>query len=60
MDTDSFVLSIKTKDVFENLYKLKVIFDFSNLNKEKILVSKKKRKICLKNSELKLLKNLDS
>ena len=34
MDTDSFVISIKTADVIEDLYNLKDSFDFSNLNQE--------------------------
>ena len=34
MDTDSFVLSIKTKDIIEDLFNLKDLFDFSNLNEE--------------------------
>ena len=31
IDTDSFALSIKTKDVIEDLFNLKDLFDFSNL-----------------------------
>ena len=33
MDTDSFVLSVNTKDIIEDLKKLEDIFDFSNLDK---------------------------
>ena len=34
MDTDCFVVSINTNDVFKDLYNLKDSFNFSNLNKE--------------------------
>ena len=33
MDTDSFVLSVSTKDIIKDLKNLEVIFDFSNLHK---------------------------
>ena len=32
MDTDSFVLSINTKNIIQDLHKLKEYFDFSSLN----------------------------
>ena len=33
MDTDSFVLSVNTKDVIKDLKNLENIFDFNNLDK---------------------------
>ena len=36
MDTDSFVISIKTAHFIEDLYNLEEVFDFSNLNKKTI------------------------
>ena len=33
MDTDSFVLSVNTKDIINDLKNLEDIFDFSNLDK---------------------------
>ena len=44
MDTDSFVLSVNTKDVIKDLKNLENIFDFSNLDKNHELFSKKKTK----------------
>ena len=44
MDTDSFVLSVNTKDVIEDLKNLEEIFDFSNLDKNHEFFSKKKQK----------------
>ena len=44
MDTDSFVLSVNTKDIIKNLKNLEMIFDFSNLDKNHELFSKKKQK----------------
>ena len=44
MDTDSFVLSVNTKDVIKDLRNLKDIFDFSNLDKTHEIFSKKKQK----------------
>ena len=32
MDTDSFVLSVNTKNIFQDLHNVKNYFDFSNLN----------------------------
>ena len=44
MDTDSFMLSINTKDIIKDLRNLEVIFDFSNLDKNHELFSKKNKK----------------
>ena len=44
MDTDSFVLSVNTKDIIKDLKNLEDIFDFSNLDKNHELFSKKKQK----------------
>ena len=45
MDTDSFVLSINTKDVIKDLKNLEDIFDFSNLDKNHEIFSNKKKVI---------------
>ena len=45
MDTDSFVLSVNTKDIIKNLQKLEDIFDFSNLDKTHELFSNKNKKV---------------
>ena len=45
IDTDSFVLSIKTKDIIEDLYNLKDLFDFSNLNENHKLFSNENKKV---------------
>ena len=45
IDCDSFVLSIKTQDIIKDLYNLKDLFDFSNLNKEHKLFSNKNKKV---------------
>ena len=42
MDTDSFVLSVNTKDIIKDLKNLDDIFYFSNLDKNYELLSKKK------------------
>ena len=42
MDTDSFVLSVNTKDIIKDLKNLEDIFDFSNLDKNHELFSQKK------------------
>ena len=42
MDTDSFVLSVNTKDIIKDLKNLEDIFDYSNLDKNHELFSKKK------------------
>ena len=44
MDTDSFVLSVNTKDIIKDLKNLEDLFDFSNLNKNHELFSKKNKK----------------
>ena len=45
MDTDSFVLSVNTKDIIKDLKNLENLFDFSNLNKDHELFSSKNKKI---------------
>ena len=45
MDTDSFVLSVNTKDVIKDLKNLEDIFDFSNLDKNHKLFSNKNKKV---------------
>ena len=45
MDTDSFVLSVNTKDVIKDLKNLEDIFDFSNLDKNHELFSNKNKKV---------------
>ena len=42
MDTDSFVLCVNTKDIIKDLKNFQEIFDFSNLDKNHELFSKKK------------------
>ena len=44
MDTDSFVLSINTKDIVKDLKNLEDIFDFSNLDKNHEIFRKKIKK----------------
>ena len=44
MDCESFVLSIKTQNIIFDLENLENLFDFSNLNKDHDLFSKKKQK----------------
>ena len=44
-DTDAMVLSIKTKDIVEDLYNLRDLFDFSNLNREHKLFSEENKKV---------------
>ena len=44
MDTDSFVLSVNTKDIIKDLKSLEYIFDFSNLDQNHELFSKKNKK----------------
>ena len=41
IDTDAFVLSMKTKDIIKDLKNLEYIFDFSNLDKNSIMKTKK-------------------
>ena len=45
MDTDSFVLSVNTEDIIKDLKNLENIFDFSNLDKNHKLFSKKNKKV---------------
>ena len=45
MDTDSFVLSVNTKAIIKDLKNLEDIFDFSNLEKNHELFSKKNKKV---------------
>ena len=45
MDTDSFILSVNTKDIIKDLKNLEDIFDFSNLDKNHELFSNKKKKV---------------
>ena len=45
MDTDSFVLSVNTKDIIKDLKNLEDIFDFSNLDKNHELFSDKNKKV---------------
>ena len=44
MDTDSFVLSVNTKDIIKDLKNLEYIFDFSNLDKNHELFNNKNKK----------------
>ena len=45
MDTDSFILSVNTKDIIKNLKKLEDIFEFSNLDKNHEFFSNKNKKV---------------
>ena len=45
MDTDSFVLSVNTKDIIKDLKNPEDIFDFSNLDKNHELFSNKNKKV---------------
>ena len=45
MDTDSFVLSINTKDIIKDFKILEDMFDFSNLDKNHGLFSNKNKKV---------------
>ena len=45
MDTDSFVLSVNTKDIIKDLKNLEDIFDFSNLDKHHELFSNKNEEV---------------
>ena len=45
MDTDSFVLSINTKDIIKDLKNFEDIFDFSNLDENHELFSNKNKKV---------------
>ena len=43
MDTDSFVLSVNTKDIIKDFRKLEDMFDLSNLDKNHELFSNKNK-----------------
>ena len=45
VDTDVFVLSLKTKDIIKDLKNLEDVFDFSNLEKNHELFSKKNKEV---------------
>ena len=45
MDTDSFILSVNTKDIIKDLKNLEDIFDFSNLDENHELFSIKNKKV---------------
>ena len=45
IDTDAFVLSLKTKDIIRDLKNLEDIFDFSSLDKNHELFSNKNKKV---------------
>ena len=45
IDTDAFVLSLKTQDIIKDLKNLEYIFDFSNLDKNHELFSNKNQKV---------------
>ena len=45
MDTDSFILSVNTKDIIKDLKTLEDMFDFSNLDKIHELFSNKNKKV---------------
>ena len=49
MDTDSFVLSVNTKDFIKGLKNLEDKFDFSNLDENHELFSNKNKKVIGKN-----------
>ena len=48
MDCDSFVLSIETQNIINDLKNLENLFDFSNLNKNHELFSNKNKKVVVK------------
>ena len=50
MDTDSFKLSVNTKDLIKGLKNLEYTFDFSNLDKNHELFSNKNEKILAKSN----------
>ena len=45
MDTDSFILSVNTKDTIQDLKKLKFKFEFSNPDKNHDLFSNKNKNV---------------
>ena len=44
-NTDSFVLSVNTKNIIQDLHNLKEYFDFSNLDKDHELFSNENKKV---------------
>ena len=48
MDTDSFILSVNTKDIIKDLENLEDIFDFSNLDKNHEVFTNKNEKVIVK------------
>ena len=45
MDTDSFIISVNTKDIIKDLKNLEDVFDFSNLDKNHELYNNKNEKV---------------
>ena len=45
IDTDAFVLSVKTENIIKDLKNLEDIFDFSNLDENHELLSEKNKKV---------------
>ena len=45
MDTDSFIFSVNTRDIIEDLKNSEDMFDFSNLDKNHEIISKKNKKV---------------
>ena len=45
MDTDSFLLSVNTKNIIKDLKNLETLFDFSNLNGNHELFSNKNKRV---------------
>ena len=45
MDTDSFVLSVNTKDIIKNLENLEDLFDFGNFNENHELFNSKNKRV---------------
>ena len=48
MDTDSFLLSVISKDIIKDLKNLEDVFDFSNMNENHELFSNKNKKVLVK------------
>ena len=57
VDTDAFVLSVNTEDIIKDLKNLKHVFDFSNLDENHELFSKKNKKL-IKKFKLETPKNM--
>ena len=45
IDTDSFVVSLNTQNILQDLHNLKDLFDFSNLNEDHVLFSNVNKKV---------------